>query len=166
MPELTGLLVAGRRRTDPAVTAAIAARLEAACTEVYAGPGVEAGGASPITVQGGASSRLAVIVAALERASTPLVAVVGAELTRADPRVLTALAGRWRGEAAVVPVVGGRVRPLHGIYATTAADRLREVLDEGTRSVMHALSAVGASVVGDEVWGQMDEEGSFAVPPS
>lgn len=134
--------------------------------EVYAGPGVRARDASALTVPDGDGSALAVIVAALERAHTPLVAVVGADLVRADPRVLSELAGCWAGEAAVVPVVRGRVRPLHGVYATTAAGRLRGVLDGGTRSVLHGLSAVGASVAGDEVWGYIDEEGSFAIPPS
>lgn len=133
--------------------------------EVYAGPGVRARDASALTVPDGDGSPLAVIVAALERAHTPLVAVVGADLARADPRVLSELAGRWAGEAAVVPVVERRVRPFHGIYATTAAERLRAVLESGTRSVLHALSAVGASVAGEEAWGSLDETGSFALPP-
>lgn len=165
-PALTGLLVAPRGLPDTSVAAAIVGRLVRRCAEVYAGPGLQVRGASALTVPEGDTSSLALIVAALERAPTSLVAVVGADLAGADPRVLSELARRWAGEAAVVPVVEGRVRPFHGIYATTAAERLRAVLESGTRSVLHALSSVGASVAGEEAWGSIDETGSFAVPPT
>src|SRR2546426_3800454 len=51
---------------------------------------------------------LAGIAAGLESARHDLVAVIAVDMPAASPAVLTLLAGLWRGEAAVVPVVAGR----------------------------------------------------------
>ncbi len=108
------------------------------------------------------SGPLAGIVAGLERAETPLIAVVAVDLPDADPRVLAVLAALWRGEAAVLPLVGERVQPLHGVYATAHARGLRRILEAGKRGVTHALSTLGARVVGPEGWGALDPAGGFA----
>ncbi|MDP9022970.1 MAG: molybdenum cofactor guanylyltransferase [Actinomycetota bacterium] len=106
---------------------------------------------------------LAGIVAGLEAADTPLVAVAAVDQPFASPEVLVALATLWRGEAAVVPLVDGRVQPFSGVYATHASASLGRVLASGTRSVTHALSAVGARIAGSDVWAGADPDGAFAV---
>ncbi|MGH3441203.1 MAG: molybdopterin-guanine dinucleotide biosynthesis protein B, partial [Nitriliruptorales bacterium] len=74
------------------------------------------------------------------------------------PAVLRLLAERWQGEAAVVPLVDGRVEPLHGVYARDAALRVRRLLYEGARGVTHAISHLGAVVVGEEEWQAADPD--------
>lgn len=106
---------------------------------------------------------LAGIVAGLEAARTPLVAVVGADMPEVDVDVLGALAERWQGEPAVVPLVDERVQPLHGVYAARWAPELRAALEGGRRGVVAALSEVGARVVGPEGWGDIDPDARFAV---
>jgi molybdenum cofactor guanylyltransferase len=110
----------------------------------------------------GTSGPLAGIVAGLEAAETELVAVVAADMPNVSPQVLLHLATHWRGEAAVVPLVDGRIQPLHGVYATRWAPRLRERLEDGRRAVVPALSDLAARVVGPEGWGDIDPDGSFA----
>lgn len=105
---------------------------------------------------------LAGILAGLEAADSPLVAVVAVDMPQADARVLRLLADRWMGEAAVVPLVDERIQPLHGVYATDAAPAFRRLVEAGKRSVVPALSELGARVVGEEVWGEVDPEGRFA----
>lgn len=105
---------------------------------------------------------LAGILAGLEAADTDLVAVVAVDMPYANARVLRLLADRWMGEAAVVPLVDERIQPLHGVYATDAAPAFRRLVEAGKRSVVPALSELGARVVGEEVWGEVDPEGRFA----
>ncbi len=108
------------------------------------------------------SGPLAGIVAGLECVDTPLVGVVAVDLPDADPRVLDQLARLWRGEAAVVPLVGERVQPLHGVYAASHAAGFRRLLRAGKRGITHVLSTLGARVVGPECWGSFDPGGAFA----
>lgn len=105
---------------------------------------------------------LAGILAGLEAADSPLVAVVAVDMPHADARVLRMLADSWMGEAAVVPLVDERIQPLHGVYATDAAPAFRRLVEAGKRSVVPALSELGARVVGEEVWGEVDPGGRFA----
>lgn len=105
---------------------------------------------------------LAGILAGLEAADTPLVAVVAVDMPHANARVLELLADRWMGEAAVVPLVDERIQPLHGVYSTDAAPAFRRLLEAGKRSVVPALSELGARVVGEEIWGEVDPDGRFA----
>ncbi|MBW3561788.1 MAG: molybdenum cofactor guanylyltransferase [Actinobacteria bacterium] len=105
---------------------------------------------------------LAGILAGLEAADSDLVAVVAVDMPYANAGVLELLADEWMGEAAVVPLVDDRVQPLHGVYATSAAPSFRRLVEDGKRSVVPALSDLGARVVGPDVWGEVDPEGRFA----
>jgi molybdopterin-guanine dinucleotide biosynthesis protein A len=177
-PPLTGLVLAGgasrRMGRDKAVlefdgvplVERVAARLEQVCGEVLvaSGDGRRLGGLRweqiPDAVEAGGP--LAGIVAGLRRAVTPLLAVVAVDMPDAAPEVLARLAADWAGEAAVVPVVEGRLQPLHGVYAAGAAPRLAAALSSGERSVSRAVSLVGARAVGPEVWGAVAPSGRFA----
>lgn len=104
---------------------------------------------------------LAGIVAGLVAADTPLVVVAAVDMPWVDPRIMVVLADRWQGEAAVVPLVDGRVEPLHGVYATSASGPFVRLLEGGKRGVTHALSTLGARVVGPEAWAHLDATGTF-----
>ncbi len=177
LPALTGLVLAGGRGRrlgrdkalvevagEPLVVRA-ARRLEKCCQAVFvaSGDGRRLGELAWEQVADAVSEGgpLAGILAGLERATTPLVAVVAVDLPHLNPAVLQRLAGEWRGEAAVVPLVSGRIHPLHGVYASDAAPRLRRLLLAGRRAVISALSELGARVVGEEGWADLDPSGSF-----
>jgi molybdenum cofactor guanylyltransferase len=105
---------------------------------------------------------MAGIVAGLEAAGTDLVAVVAVDLPLASADVLDALASSWDGEPAVVPLVDGRLQPLHAVYSRDAAPALRQRLEAGLRSPTNAVAALGARVVGTDGWSHLDPGGSFA----
>lgn len=91
------------------------------------------------------------LVAGLEAARTPLVAVLAVDLPDAAPEVFTDLAQRWRGEPALVPVVGGRPQALHAVWAASAAVALRTRLAGGALGVIAACEAVGGQLL-DGSW--------------
>ena len=95
---------------------------------------------------------LAGIAAGLESARHDLVAVIAVDMPAASPAVLALLAGLWRGEAAVVPVVAGRWEPLHAVWARSAAPGIVACLQAGERRVMGALTTLGARLVGEAEW--------------
>lgn len=95
---------------------------------------------------------LAGIAAGLESARHDLVAVIAVDMPAASPAVLVLLAGLWRGEAAVVPVVAGRWEPLHAVWARSAAPGITACLVAGERKVMSALATLGARLVGEAEW--------------
>lgn len=91
---------------------------------------------------------LAAIVGGLRAAATPLVAVLAADMPFSNGDVLQRLAALWDGEAAVVPEAGGRIQPLHAVYATAAAPTFETMLASGERSVTAALAAAAAKIAG------------------
>lgn len=95
------------------------------------------------------SGPLGGIVAGLEVARHPLVAVVAVDMPDLSVAVLGDLAGRWNGRSpAVVPRVGERLEPLHAVYARASAADLRASLEAGERSVHRVLEKLGVQVVG------------------
>jgi molybdopterin-guanine dinucleotide biosynthesis protein A len=105
---------------------------------------------------------LAGIVAGLQAARHPLVAVIAVDMPGASPGVLELLAALWGGEAAVVPCAEGRWEPLHAVYARRAAPALRSFLEDGRRSVKEALSEAGVRLVERDRWEVADPSGAFA----
>jgi molybdenum cofactor guanylyltransferase len=175
---LTGLVLAGgsSRRMgrdksrieiggEPLVLRAVR-RLERLCAPVLVASGDGASftdlGLTEVADPPGTTGPLAGVVAGLEAAETELVAVVGVDMPEIAPDVRVALADSWQGEAAGAPLVGGRIQPLHGVYATAWADRLRGRLEDGRRGLVAALSDLAARVVGPEGWGHLDPDGRFA----
>lgn len=106
---------------------------------------------------------LAGIIAGLEVARRPLVAVVAVDMPHAHAGVLLALADLWAGEPAVVPAVGGRLEPLHAVYWSAAAGELRSRLEAGHRSVRDALRSLGARVVPEAELAGEDPGSRFAL---
>lgn len=105
---------------------------------------------------------LAGIVAGLEAAAHPLVGVLAVDMPDASPAVLALLTTLWRGEAAVVPVVDGRIEPLHAVWSRAAGPALAGFLAEGGRSVTGALDIVGARFVEAGEWAVAHPAGTFA----
>jgi molybdenum cofactor guanylyltransferase len=112
-------------------------------------------------VEGGAGP-LAGIIAGLESATHQLVAVLAVDMPHANAAVFRLLADRWSGEPAVVPVVDGHEQPLHAIWTRDAAVPLRDLLAAGQLSARSAAVALGAAIVGPDVWGRADPTGRFA----
>ena len=178
MTELTGLVLAGGRSTrmgtDKATLTVNGERLvdravrvlATCCVDVLVAPGpdraLSVDGAAVVADASGAGP-LAGIVAGLQQAATPLVAVVAVDMPHASAAVMRALAGVWDGEAAVVPVVRGRVQPLHAVYAVAWAERYAALLAGGERSVRRALQVLDARTVDAAVWAAADPTGGFAV---
>lgn len=98
------------------------------------------------TAAEGAATRgpLAGIVAGMEFATTPLVAVVAGDMPLASAAVLAQLARAWQGEPAVIPVVKGKPQPLHAVYATRHTGDLRTRFDAGERSPLRVARSIGA----------------------
>lgn len=176
-PVLSGLVLAGGRSrrmgTDKAVLTYRGERLadravrvlDEVCAEVLLAPGDRAlgmpgrrevadalPGAGPV---GG-------LLAGLEAATHPLVAVLAVDHLHARAAVFRELARAWAGEDAVVPEVDGRVQPLHGVWARTSATTLRAQLAGADRSLRHVFGHLDVRVVGAEIWGRGDPTGRFA----
>ena len=167
------------------LAARVARRLAAVCDEVLvasgdgrrlgwlglpqvadarAGPGPLAGARPLAEADAGAGAGpLAGIVAGLAAARHPLVAVVGVDMPFVSASVLQELAGSWEGEPAVVARIGGRLEPLHAIYARAAGPALGRLLEQGERSVHRALETLGARVIPGEALAGADPEGRFAL---
>ncbi len=60
---------------------------------------------------------------------------------------------------AVIPHWAGRPQPLLGVYRTAAASRLARILADGERSLIKALTTLGAQVVDEEQCRRLDPEG-------
>lgn len=103
------------------------------------------------------------IVAGLERASNPLVAVLAVDMPFASAAVLRLLGALWSGEDAVVPATARGLEPLHAVYRTAAAPMLRARLVSGELGLREALSTLRCRVVGEAEWGTADPTGRFAV---
>ncbi|MGH8908406.1 MAG: molybdenum cofactor guanylyltransferase [Egibacteraceae bacterium] len=122
---------------------------------VASGEGARLGGLDALQVADAVpgAGPLGGLVAGLEAAAYDLVAVLAVDMPYADPTVLQRLAAQWGGEAAVIPRTGGRLQPLHAVWARAAAPDLRALLTEGERSVTAAAERLGALVVDADAWG-------------
>jgi molybdopterin-guanine dinucleotide biosynthesis protein A len=176
---LTGLLLAGgaghRMGTDKAdlivrgerLGRRVARVLEDACDEILVASGDGARlawlGQPQVADAEPGLGPLAGILAGLEAAQHPLVAVVAVDMPFASAAVLRLLAGLWDGEHGVVPVTERGPEPLHAVYARSAAAAVRDLLGAGRRSMREALDALEVRLVERDVWGAADPTGGFAV---
>jgi molybdopterin-guanine dinucleotide biosynthesis protein A len=149
------------------LAARVARRLAEACDDVVVAPGdgrrLAWLGLPQVADVAPGAGPLGGIVAGLESARRPLVAVVAVDMPYVHAGVLAALAEVWAGEPAVVPLVAGRLEPLHAVYCTSAAGELRALLEAGQRSVAEALRVLGARVVPAADLGRQDPGCRFAL---
>lgn len=90
---------------------------------------------------------LAAVVAGLEAATTPLLAVVAGDLPHAQADVLLELASAWCGEVAVLPTTGGVTQPLHAVWSVEHGPAVRAAFDAGARSPSRVSADLGAAIV-------------------
>jgi len=102
------------------------------------------------------------LIAGLEAAATPWVAVVAVDMPDASGTVLRLLAGRAPGRDAAVPRTEHGLEPLHAVYATAAAPTIRAAFEDGERSVTGALRRLDVVVVEPGDWASADPSGRFA----
>lgn len=159
MTELTGLVLAGGGSTrmgrdkalididgQPLVLRACAT-LSVICDRVLVAPGRRPFAGLPYDQVADAepgAGPLAGIVGGLAAAGTPLLAVAAVDMPDLAAPLYLHLARRWRGEAAVVPTVAGRLQPLHAVWAVGAARAVHERLASGVRSPTAVAAALGA----------------------
>ena len=176
--DLTGLLLAGgastRMGTDKAallvegepLARRVAGVLAATCAGVVVASGdgrrLEWLGFPQVADLEPAAGPLAGLVPGLEAAATPLVAVLAVDMPDASSAVLGLLAARIGGHDAAVPRTERGLEPLHAVYATSAAGRLRVAFDSGERSVVRALNGLDVVVVQQDEWAAADPTGRFA----
>ena len=141
-----------------------AATLGQLCGEVLiaSGDGARLGRAGEIADALPDAGPLGGLLAALDVARSPLVAVVAVDMPHASAEVLRLLAAALDGADAAVPVVESRAHPLHAVYDVGGADALRAYLSNGGRAVMGFLDTITVRWCGPEVWSAADREGDFA----
>jgi molybdopterin-guanine dinucleotide biosynthesis protein A len=179
-PILTGLLLAGgasrRMGRDKAsqdflfdgkpLVARVARLLGEACDEVIvaSGDGERLAwlGLPQVADALPASGPLGGLVAGLERATHPHIAVVAADMPFASPEVLRLLASLIGPHDAAGPVSPGGVEPLHAVYAWSARPSLEAALREGRLAVRVALDGLDVRIVEELEWRAADPGGRFA----
>lgn len=173
---MTGVVLAGGRSTrmgrdkalleldGVALVERAAATLREVCAEVLiaSGDGARLGRPGEIADALADAGPLGGLLAALEAARHPLVAVVAVDMPHASAQVLRLLAAALDGANAAVPVVDGRAHPLHAVYATRTLPGLRGYVERGGRSVMGFLETIEVRSCGPDVWGAADAQGRFS----
>jgi molybdopterin-guanine dinucleotide biosynthesis protein A len=173
---MTGVVLAGgasrRMGTDKALldwhgralVDHVAERIRPACAHVLlaSGDGRRLGRPGEIADAVADTGPLGGLLAGLEAAVTPLVALVAVDMPHANAVVLRALAAVIGEADAAVPLVNGRIQPLHAVYRTTCAEPLRAYLHDGGRAVMGFLERSQVVTAGGEVWIAADPAGRFA----
>ncbi len=108
------------------------------------------------------SGPLGGLVAGLEAASHPHVAVVAADMPFASPALLRLLASLVGGHDAAVPVSPDGIEPLHAVYSRSALGSFEEALREGRLALRVALEGLDLRVVTEAEWRPVDPVGRFA----
>jgi molybdenum cofactor guanylyltransferase len=178
MPRLSGVVLAGgqsrRMGSDKALLRVDGARLvdravavlQECCDQVVVASGdgrrLNGLGVDQIADASPGAGPLAGILAGLERARHPLVAVVAVDMPGADAGVLRLLARSWDGEAVVLPRAEGRLQPLHAVWSRACARDLRRLLEQGERSVNAVAQRLGIRVVEPGEWSPVAASSGFA----
>jgi molybdopterin-guanine dinucleotide biosynthesis protein A len=97
--------------------------------------------------------------AALSAAATPWVFSAACDMPFLSEAGVALLAARRAGAAAVVPRWGGRLEPLHALWSRRCLPVLEAALLRGDPSLQRLAAEVGAAVVEEEAWRQVDPEG-------
>lgn len=92
---------------------------------------------------------LAGIEAALTRAPTPYIFVVGCDMPDLERALIRHLCGLAPGYDAVIPVTSLGWEPLHGVYAKTALPTISAALAAGTRKLQAVLATLMVRGVGE-----------------
>lgn len=108
------------------------------------------------------SGPLGGLVAGLDAATHPHVAVAAADMPYASAAVLRLLASLIGGHDAAVPVSPNGTEPLHAVYARSTLGSFEAALRAGRLSVRVALEGLDVRVVTEAEWRDADPGGRFA----
>jgi molybdopterin-guanine dinucleotide biosynthesis protein A len=97
--------------------------------------------------------------AALLHARTEWVFTAGCDMPFLSAPAIAWLAARRAGATAVVPRWRGRLEPLHAFWSRGCLPALERLLREGDPSFREVAAAVGATIVEEEAWREVDPEG-------
>jgi acetylornithine deacetylase/succinyl-diaminopimelate desuccinylase-like protein/molybdopterin-guanine dinucleotide biosynthesis protein A len=97
--------------------------------------------------------------AALSSARAEWVFAAGCDMPFLDERAIAFLAARRGGAPAVVVRFAGRLEPLHAFWSRACLPTLERLLREGEPSLRELAAAVGARVVEEEEWREIDPAG-------
>lgn len=84
---------------------------------------------------------LAGVAAALERAGRPVV-VVACDMPDLTPQGVRTVADAVAGHDVAIPVVDGRLEPLHAAWAPSALGAVQAGMGDSVRSILHRLDVV------------------------
>jgi molybdopterin-guanine dinucleotide biosynthesis protein A len=99
-------------------------------------------GARPVPDRLELPGPLAGLDALLRAARFPALLLVGCDMPFLNPALLRHLATRIEGFEAVVPEHGGRLQPLHAVYATSCRPALDRYVRDGGRSLVGLLETL------------------------
>lgn len=106
---------------------------------------------------------LGAIAAGLRALGVPAAAVVAVDQPDPCPGLLVALADLLGDAPCAVPVVDGRLQPLHAVWAGSVLGDVEAALEAGQRSPVRLLERLPARTVQRDVWARYDRSGAFAV---
>jgi molybdopterin-guanine dinucleotide biosynthesis protein A len=96
---------------------------------------------------------LAGLQAGLSAASQDFSLVVASDLPFLSPQLLAYMATVTKGYQALVPRAGGRLHPLHAIYARSALEVIGELLHQGESSLLELLDRINMrELAEEEIW--------------
>jgi len=76
--------------------------------------------------------------------------VVACDMPFINPRLMSHLAGLLPGHDLVIPVVGGLVEPLFGVYGMTALDAMESALMDGARKIRGVFASLDVLYVEED----------------
>lgn len=97
--------------------------------------------------------------AALVHARTEWLFTAGCDMPFLSAAAIAWLAARREGAPAVMPRWRGRLEPLHAFWARSCLATVERMLGEGDPSFHAIADAVGARIVQEEGWRELDPEG-------
>jgi molybdopterin-guanine dinucleotide biosynthesis protein A len=97
--------------------------------------------------------------AALSAASTPWVFAAACDMPFLSSQAIALLCSHRGGALAVVPRWRGRLEPLHALWSRACLPALAAALEAGDPSLQELAAAVGARLVEEAAWREVDPEG-------
>lgn len=155
------LVVDGQRLVD-----LMAERMAAVADRVLVASGTRSlGRHDEVADAVGCTGPLAGVLAALRQDGAALLGIVPVDAPETDPRLvhrLAVLCQQGRRSAAVA-TTDGHVQALHAVIAREATPAIESRVAAGERSPRALLAWLDARLVDVDGWGDLDEEGRFAL---
>ena len=99
------------------------------------------------------------VLTALRAARHPSVFVCGCDMPFASTALASFLTERLDGVDVVVPLREGKSEALHAVWATSAADKIEAMLDDGEYGLRRAIAQLDAEAIDESTWRSIDPDG-------